>query len=140
LNLFAELKTNVIIASRVQQRRNIMEELVRVYIQSLDEQFVYHMENTEKNIANFIYEYATDENTIMVNNIFGRQILGYNKREQGFIGKERDTKKVEEYLQNLLLGKVKAEKAEIIHIVPNTEKEDYILHDMDEKSFEGFVF
>jgi hypothetical protein len=117
-----------------------MEELVRVYIQSLDGQLVYYLENTEKNIANFIYEYATDENTIMVSNIFGRQILSYNKKVREFVGKERDTQKVAKYLQALWAKEENPEKVELINISSENEREDYILRDMDEDALESFVF
>lgn len=113
-----------------------METLVRVYIDNLDGQLNYYLENTEKNIANFIYEYATEENTIVVNNIFGRLILSYSKKEHGFSGKERDTKKVEKYFQALLAGETKPEEVEIIDIERSSEHEEYYLHDIYEDMLE----
>ena len=113
-----------------------METIIRVYIDNLDGQLNYYLENTEKNIANFIYEYATEENTIVVNNIFGRLILSYSKKGEGFLGKERDTEKVETYLQALLAGEVKPEEVELIDIKRSSEHEEYYLHDIDEDMLE----
>jgi len=110
-----------------------MEELLRGYIKRADEQICYYFENNVKNIANFIFNNASPDNEVVVETIFGTELL--KKKEQGsnLTGKQSYVQKIGEYIHQLKSGKVKTDNVDYLDFKDLNNRDEFDSRDIAEK-------
>lgn len=117
-----------------------METLVRGYLNMLDgHQESYYFENNCKNIANFIFMYAADDNQISIHTIFGKVLISYTKKTKTLEGKKEFRDSTEQYLKELLDGTRQSEPVDFLPLDDMNGKDEFDCEELEEKQFEKCV-
>ena len=116
-----------------------MESLIRGFIDSNEGQVSYYFENTDRNIANFIYLNITDDNEITINNIFGDMISSYRKKDGIIKGKLVDTQGVTIYLENLMNGTTAPEEVEYLDLSNIDERDEFERFSLENNQYEKYL-
>lgn len=116
-----------------------METLIRGFIDSNEGQVSYYFENTDRNIANFIYLNITDDNEITINNIFGDMISSYRKKDREVKGKIADTQGVTIYLENLMNGTTPPEEVEYLDLSNIDGRDEFERFNLENNQYEKYL-
>jgi hypothetical protein len=113
----------------------IMEELLRGYIKKADEQICYYFENSVKNIANFIFSNANPDNEVVVETLFGTQLLKKQEQETTLIGKQNYVQKIGDYILQLKSGTIKCEHVDFLDFSNINNRDEFDSIEITEKEF-----
>ncbi|KAB1438051.1 hypothetical protein [Candidatus Galacturonibacter soehngenii] len=112
-----------------------MEELLRGYVNHADEQLCFYFENTINNIANFIFNNKKPDNEVVVETIFGKELLKATDHGNQLTGKPAYVEKIDEYLHKLKSGSIKREIVEFLDFSNLNNRDEFDSKDIEEKEF-----
>lgn len=112
-----------------------MEELLRGYINHADEQICFYFENSIKNIANFIFNNAKPDNEVVVETIFGKELLKTIDHGNHLSGKPAYVQKINDYILQLKAGSIKKDIVEFFDFSNLNNRDEFDSKDMEEKEF-----
>lgn len=121
------------------QEINKIEEIVRVYVNTEDEQFSGYFENTPENIANFIFRYAAKDREILVENIFGKPIVRMYGADGQLEGRQSCISAVETVLFKLQNGEETASEIGFLALENINGRDEFDSRDIDSRSFEKLL-
>lgn len=112
-----------------------MEELLRGYVKNGDEQACFYFENTVKNIANFIFNNVKSDNEVVVETIFGKEILKTIDHGNQLSGKPAYVQKIDDYILKLKSGIIKKDNVEFLDFSNLNNWDEFDSKDIEEKEF-----
>jgi hypothetical protein len=112
-----------------------MEELLRGYIKKVDEQHCYYFENNVKNIANFIFSNTKPDNEVVVETIFGKELLKTVSSGSNLTGKQTYVQKITEYILQLKSGEITSDAVDYLDFSDMNDRDEFDSKDMAEKEF-----
>lgn len=112
-----------------------MEELLRGYINRADEQTCYYFENNVKNIANFIFSNTKPDNEIVIETIFGKELLKMKDQGNNLTGKQTYVQKIDEYILQLKCGNVKSDNVDFLDCSNINNRDEFDSKDITGKEF-----
>ncbi|MFA9375544.1 MAG: hypothetical protein ACERKZ_02205 [Lachnotalea sp.] len=112
-----------------------MEELLRGYINNADEQTCYYFENNVKNIANFIFSNTKPDSEVIVETIFGKQLLKTMDQGNNLTGKPTYVQKIDEYILALKSGDIKCDSVDFLDFSNFNGRDEFDSKEIDEKEF-----
>jgi hypothetical protein len=112
-----------------------MEEFLRGYVNNVDEQTCVYFENNVKNIANFIFNNARPDNEVVVETIFGKEILKTVDHGSQLSGKPSYVSRIDEYIMQLKSGNIQCDFVEFLDFTNMNDRDEFDSKDIFEKEF-----
>lgn len=112
-----------------------MEELLRGYIKKTDEQTCYYFENNVKNIANFIFSNTKPGNEVVIETIFGKELLKTIDHGNHLSGKQTYVQKIDEYILQLKSGNIKCDSVDFLDFSDINNRDEFDLQELADKEF-----
>lgn len=108
-----------------------MEELLRGYVYNDDGHTSVYFENTVDNIATFIYDNAHNAQKIVVESLFGKELLNFDG--SGITGNNKYLSKVINTLESLKNGTVSKSSVKFLDLQDMNNRDEFDSKDVDEK-------
>lgn len=113
-----------------------METIVRGYINLENgEQISYYFENTEENIASFIFQYLKSDNEIVINTIFGETLIQISGRDYSLKGREQYIQEVTRCLVSMKDGNMDQKESYFLDLNDMNDRDEFDSKDVEEKEF-----
>ncbi len=112
-----------------------MEELLRGYINRENEQTCFYFENNVKNIANFIFSNITPDSEIVIETIFGKELLKTKDQGSNLTGKQNYVLKIDEYILQLKSGNIKCDEVDYLDFTNINNRDEFDSKEMSGKEF-----
>ncbi len=108
-----------------------MEELLRGYIYTEKEQSSFYFVNTLENIASFIFSNSANATKIVVENIFGTELI--KSMNDTLTGNEKYLSKVQDMLNALQDGTIAKADIKYLDLSDTNNRDEFDSKDLDEK-------
>lgn len=108
-----------------------MEELLRGYVYTSQEQFNFYFVNTLENIASFIFANSANATKIVIENIFGNELI--KLIDNTLTGNEKYLSKVQNLLNDLYDGNIQQTDIKYIDLSDTNNRDEFDSKDLDEK-------